>query len=289
MDIKIGAVYTLIHVFRQADFDQFAVLSGDDNPIHIDPDFAAHTRFGQTVAHGMLLYSTVCGVLGTHFPGPGTVQLEHEMTFLSPTFVGEEICIRIEVTQTNPETRLVEMNTRVIRPNNDLGLDGKTLVQLSGKSKPWIWQSTVLPQHKGEEGESFKGLKIGQSAELRRSFTRENLLDYASISSDSNPLFIDPDYVKKTGYKNLLVPGGLLGGLFSCLLGTQLPGRGTNWLKQRLTFPAPAYIEEPITAKVEIIKLRPEKDLVNLRTVCSNSENTIVCEGESLVYVKDLE
>jgi acyl dehydratase len=84
------------------------------------------------------------------------------------------------------------------------------------------------------------------------------------------------------------VPGGLLGGMFSDLLGTKLPGRGTNWLKQSLRLPAPAVPGEAITATVEIIRLRPEKDLVNLRTVCTTAGG-IVCEGEALVYVKDLE
>ncbi len=84
------------------------------------------------------------------------------------------------------------------------------------------------------------------------------------------------------------MPGGLLGGLFSFLLGTRLPGRGTNWLKQRLVFPAPCHAGQEITARVEIVRLRPEKDLVNLRGTCT-AGGQVVCEGESLVLVKDLE
>jgi acyl dehydratase len=87
----------------------------------------------------------------------------------------------------------------------------------------------------------------------------------------------------------LQVPGGLLGGLFSFLLGTRLPGRGTNWLKQRLVFPAPCYAGQEVTARVEIVRLRPEKDLVNLRTACTVPGGQVVCEGEALVLVKDLE
>jgi acyl dehydratase len=84
------------------------------------------------------------------------------------------------------------------------------------------------------------------------------------------------------------VPGPLLGGLFSNLLGTGLPGRGTNWLKQSFRFIAPAPIGEAITATVEITRLRPDKDLVNLRGTCITSTGHIVCEAESLVLVKDL-
>jgi acyl dehydratase len=79
-----------------------------------------------------------------------------------------------------------------------------------------------------------------------------------------------------------------LGGLFSFLLGTRLPGRGTNWLKQRLVFPRPAYPGQEITARVEITRLRPEKELVNLRTTCTNPQGEIICDGEALVLVKDL-
>jgi acyl dehydratase len=289
MNIEVGSIFTHQHTFKQDDFDQFAILSGDDNPIHVDPEFAAQTRFRRTVAHGMLLYSTICGILGTHFPGSGTIQLGQEMTFRSPTFVGEELCIQIEVTQINPETRLMGINTKVIRPNQELSLDGNILVQFPGESRNHGWQPPVLPQYGGIEGESFKGLEVGQSAVLQHTFSNEDLDRYASVSGDKNPIFTDPDYVKRIGYKGTLLPGGLLGGLFSCLLGTKLPGRGTNWLKQKLYFPSPAYMDEPITASVEIIRLRPEKDLVNLRTICTNPDDTVVCEGESLVYVKDLE
>ncbi len=59
---------------------------------------------------------------------------------------------------------------------------------------------------------------------------------------------------------------GQVGGMISDLLRTNLPGRGTNWLKQRYGFPAPARVGEQITARVQAIRLRPEKDLVNLRT-----------------------
>jgi 3-hydroxybutyryl-CoA dehydratase len=121
----------------------------------------------------------------------------------------------------------------------------------------------------------MKGLAIGQTASDTRTFTEQDLAEYAALAAKSS--------------QSDIVPGPLLGGMFSCLLGTRLPGRGTNWLKQKFAFPAPAHVGEEITATVEIIRLRPEKDLVNLRTVCANPAGVIVCEGEALVLVKDLE
>ncbi|MET1412512.1 MaoC/PaaZ C-terminal domain-containing protein [Roseibium sp. HPY-6] len=78
---------------RQADFDEFARLSGDDNPIHVDPDFSARTRFGRTVSHGMLLYARVFGHLQALYPGR-----DHELQtlmFPNPSYADEELTISI--------------------------------------------------------------------------------------------------------------------------------------------------------------------------------------------------
>ncbi len=121
----------------------------------------------------------------------------------------------------------------------------------------------------------MKGLAIGQSASLTRTFTADDLNEYAALSGDTRAL--------------TSVPGPLLGGLFSKLLGTQLPGRGTNWLKQSFRFVAPAPIGATLVATVTITRLRPDKDLVNLRGTCVTAEGVVVCEAESLVLVKDLQ
>jgi 3-hydroxybutyryl-CoA dehydratase len=124
----------------------------------------------------------------------------------------------------------------------------------------------------------MKGLTVGQHATLTRTFTIEDAAAYRSLSHDQGLFGPDPT----------VVPGPLLAGLFSCLLGTQLPGRGTNWLKQSLTFPNPAHLNQPITATVTISRLRPDKNLVNLQTTCT-SQGQVVCTGEALVLVQDLE
>lgn len=289
MELETGAVYTFQRTFTEEDFDRFAALSGDDNPIHVDPDFAARTRFGRTVAHGMLLYSTLCAGLGTHFPGPGTVQLEQEMMFNTPTFVGEQITIHYEVMNVNRGKGYAEISTKMIRPGGKLGLEGRTLVWLPDRVQVWGWQLPVLPQYEILQEEPYKGLEIGQTAQQQRTFSQGDLIEYTRISQDTNPIFTDPDCARLAGFTGTPLPGGLLAGLYSYLLGTRLPGRGTNWLKQTLHFPKPSYPNEPITASVEIIRLRPEKNLVNLLTVCKNPRGERVCVGQALVLVKDLE
>jgi len=71
----------------QADFDAFAQLSGDDNPIHVDPDFSRRSRFGRTVAHGMLLSTILSGLLGRL--APGCRQVSQKLMFPAPTYAGE--------------------------------------------------------------------------------------------------------------------------------------------------------------------------------------------------------
>ena len=131
MQIKPGAIATLYRTFDQRDFDRFAALSGDDNPIHVDPAFAARTRFGRTVCHGMLLYSTICRAL-TDELGPGFVQQEQELMFVTPTYTGEEVAVRLEVTAVQPESGLADISTVITRPDGAIACQGRTLVALPG-------------------------------------------------------------------------------------------------------------------------------------------------------------
>jgi len=111
--LNIGQRATLNRVFTQEDFNRFAALSGDDNPIHVDPEFSARTRFGRTVSHGMLLYGTICGALSAHFPG--VRQLEQELMFPNPTFVGEEVTVRLEVAEIWPAARVARLKTLITK------------------------------------------------------------------------------------------------------------------------------------------------------------------------------
>ncbi len=128
----------------------------------------------------------------------------------------------------------------------------------------------------------MKGLAIGQRASTTRVFTAEEIAAYRSLTGD-----VGLGFGEMGG--DTAVPGPLLAGMFSDLLGTKLPGRGTNWLKQRLQFPGKVNIAEEVTAVVQITHLRPEKQLVNLNTTCIDPDGIIICSGEALVLVSDLE
>ncbi|POF28569.1 hotdog family protein [Roseibium marinum] len=118
-------------------------------------------------------------------------------------------------------------------------------------------------------------LELGQRAELTRTYTERDMQDFALLAGD------DTDVPRS-------VPGPLIGGLFSYLLGVKLPGRGTNYLKQSLEFLAEAPVGEALTASVTITRLRPEKHLVDLETVCETADGSRICQGRALVYVEDV-
>jgi len=97
-DAPFSAAFTWIP--RQTDFDAFAKLSGDDNPIHVDPDFSARTRFGRTVSHGMLLYTRVFAHLQVLFPG--RTHVEQTMMFPNPSYADEELTFSFKESPKEP-------------------------------------------------------------------------------------------------------------------------------------------------------------------------------------------
>jgi acyl dehydratase len=289
-----GLSLTLHTSFTQTDFNRFASLSGDNNPIHIDPDFSARTKFGKPVAHGMLLYSFISRGLTTLLPG--TIQLVQELMFPAPTFADEEIRLEIVVTTTQDQESC-ELTTNIYKINGQECCRGRAVVSTDAFIDP----KTINPEadqspdaNQSKVGE-MRGLKLGQSATIKKVFTPMDIDRYVKLGGDTNPLYSDYNFVRSFGLERPIIPGPLLGSLFSNLLGTRLPGRGTNWLKQKLAFKTPAHPalnfddkESEISAWVEVTRLRPEKDLVNLRTYCTNIFGKILCDGEALVLVSDM-
>jgi acyl dehydratase len=128
MEMQVGQSATYRRTFTQDEFNRFAALSGDDNPIHVDAQFSARTHFGRTVAHGMLLYTALCGALAQFCPG--AVQLEQELMFPAPTYVGEEVTIVLRVLETRPGFATV--STAMQGPDGSSRLQGQTAVRLAG-------------------------------------------------------------------------------------------------------------------------------------------------------------
>ena len=113
-------------MLTQADFDRFARLTGDNNPIHVDPEFAATTRFGRTLAHGMLLFATVVAVLRTQVFDAHVRLVEQSLKFPGPTFAGDRLTVRIGIVEIDGAR--VNVTTQVVREDGSLSLDGTAVL-----------------------------------------------------------------------------------------------------------------------------------------------------------------
>lgn len=127
--------------------------------------------------------------------------------------------------------------------------------------------------------------KVGDKATLSKAFTEDEVRQFSRISLDDNPIHLNREYAEKTVFGQRIVHGILVASLLSGLMGGRFPGHGTVYLGQTLTFKAPVYIDEEVTASVEIVKIREDKPIVTLRTRCIKSDGTIALEGEAVVKV----
>jgi len=118
---------SIVRRFSQADFDDFARLSGDHNPIHTDPDFCANTRFGRPVAHGLLLCSVLRGLIDHLVPG---ARLEEQaVMFPAPTYAGEPV--RFTVNVSGGGQACIDLELEVKRAN-----DGVVTCQGTARARP---------------------------------------------------------------------------------------------------------------------------------------------------------
>jgi len=285
----IGERASFRRVFTQGDFDRFARLTGDDNPIHCDLEFARRSHFGATVSHGMLLYSCISKAFAELIPGPGAVQVAQELMFPDPTYAGDEIAVALEVVAENAD-RTLDLDTCVSKPGAQgpvITARGRARVRPPGVAPAQAIAAEVADTPRGDP--ELYGLRPGMNASVMRTFSPADLDEYGDLVGDRNPLFRDDAAARAAGFERRIVPGPLLAGMFSDLLGTRLPGRGTGWMKQKLRFSQPAYPDERLTARLEIVRLRADKELVNLRSTIAAADGRAVCDGEALVLVRNLE
>ena len=132
-------------------------------------------------------------------------------------------------------------------------------------------------------GKSIDKLQVGDAAEFAKTVSETDIYLYAGITGDFNPAHVNENYAKNTFFKTRIAHGMLTAGFISAIIANQLPGTGTIYLKQELSFLAPVHIGDTITARVEILELNTEKNRVRLKTTCSNQDGVTVLDGFGLV------
>ncbi len=111
--LEVGQSYSVNRVLTAEDVKLFADLTGDDNPIHIDEEFAETTRFGKPIVHGIFLLGIISKALGRDFPGPGCVAVNISAKFLRPVPVGSEITVEVRVGEKIEKYRHIRMKTYI--------------------------------------------------------------------------------------------------------------------------------------------------------------------------------
>ncbi|NBD19511.1 3-hydroxybutyryl-CoA dehydratase [Aquabacterium fontiphilum] len=127
-ELQLGQQQTLIRRLQADDILAFAAVSGDTNPAHLDPDYASHTPFHGVIAHGMWAASLISALLGTRFPGAGTIYLHQDLHFLRPVHVGDTLTVTATVVAKEEGKRSVELDCRVINQHGEAVLTGMARV-----------------------------------------------------------------------------------------------------------------------------------------------------------------
>ena len=125
---------------------------------------------------------------------------------------------------------------------------------------------------------------VGQTARRSLTLTREHVDTFARLTGDYNPLHFDEAFAAGTRFKGLVVQGGLTTGLLHALVAMDLPGPGSVFLSQQWKFTAPVYIDDTITAEVEVVSVHATKPVTQLKVVVRRQTDEVVLEGEAWCY-----
>lgn len=127
-ELAIGEYAETAKTISETDVYQYAGITGDFNPAHINEEYAKNTFFKTRIAHGMLTAGFISAILGTRLPGPGTVYLKQDLKFLAPVLIGDTITAKVEVTDLNTEKNRVVLRTTCTNQDGTLVLDGEALM-----------------------------------------------------------------------------------------------------------------------------------------------------------------
>ena len=128
MNFKIGDEAAIMKTITDADIRTFADLIGDHNSVHLDDEFAARTRFGRRIAHGMLGASFISAALGEKLPGRGTVYLSQTFKFTAPVYPGDTITARVTVLKVREDKNILTIETVCEKQTGEVVITGEAVV-----------------------------------------------------------------------------------------------------------------------------------------------------------------
>ena len=150
--------------------------------------------------------------------------------------------------------------------------------------KPKFHKLTHEELEKALHGLYLEDLKVGMSALIARTVTDADIVLFAGISGDTNPLHMSTEFANGTRFEGRIVHGMLTSALISAVIGTKLPGPGCIYMSQNQRFLAPVRAGDSVIARVTITAINQEKERVTLSTLCTVGD-TVVVEGEALIKV----
>ncbi|TMW79904.1 MaoC family dehydratase [Thauera sp. UPWRP] len=130
----------------------------------------------------------------------------------------------------------------------------------------------------------FEDLQVGMSASVSRTISEADILMFAGVSGDTNPVHLDQEFAASTMFGGRIAHGMLSAGLISAVFGTRLPGPGSIYLSQNLKFKAPVKIGDTVVARVSVKELKAEKRRAVFSTVCTVG-STVVLDGEAELLI----
>ena len=130
---------------------------------------------------------------------------------------------------------------------------------------------------------AYADIKIGDEASFAKTITESDIVNYAGLTGDFNPIHIDAEYARQSMFKERIAHGMLVSGLISAVLGMRLPGPNSLYLGQDLKFKAPVKIGDTVTAVATVTDKRDDKRIITLKTTVSNQHGEVVVDGSAVV------
>jgi 3-hydroxybutyryl-CoA dehydratase len=128
--MNVGDRYEEKRTITALEVELFAKLTGDFNPVHFDELAAKAQGFQGRIAHGLLSVSFLSKILGTNFPGPGTIYLEQNARFLKPVYLNSEITLRLEVLSQKEGRPIFTLKTEIFNSSGEILVTGQAVVRM---------------------------------------------------------------------------------------------------------------------------------------------------------------